>query len=210
MPSSRLRKAEQRHRAPVSVSDEPGDAATTCRSSWSHGARARGGREAVRVVLHALEQPPRGRVGIRPGRLARLDPAAVEVRDERPERAARVIELLGPSRSSRRERSRRGSRPAGDRSGRASRSDRRLLEAGDEIPTGPVRDEPPWLERDLDGGLQRVSPALSPDHSGRRFLVMASQRFLRRACGPAHACTSRWYAAESSSKTAASHSAQSS
>ena len=45
-------------------------------------------------------------------------------------------------------------------------------------------------------------------HSGSCFLVMARQRFLRRAWLPAHPRTTRWYAAGSSSKTAASHSAQ--
>ena len=84
------------------------------------------------------------------------------------------------------------------------------FEARDEVPAGPVRDEPSWLERALDRGLQQVSPAGSPGHRGRCFLAMASQRFFRRACGPAHPCTTHRYAAESSSKTAASHSAQSS
>lgn len=83
------------------------------------------------------------------------------------------------------------------------------LEAREEIPARPVRDEPPWPERDLRDRLQRVSRSGSPGHSGRRFPVMARQRFFRRAWGPAHACTSRWYALESSSKTAESHSAQS-
>ena len=46
--------------------------------------------------------------------------------------------------------------------------------------------------------------------SGSCFLAMARQRFLRRAWLPAHPRTTRWYAAGSSSKTAASHSAQSS
>ncbi len=45
-------------------------------------------------------------------------------------------------------------------------------------------------------------------HSGSRLLRMASQRFFRRAWAVAQPRTIRWYATASSSKTAASHSAQ--
>ncbi len=57
-------------------------------------------------------------------------------------------------------------------------------------------------------GKQAVEGRAS--HSGSRLFVMASQRFFRRAWATAQPRTIRWYATESSSKTAASHSAQSS
>jgi hypothetical protein len=47
-------------------------------------------------------------------------------------------------------------------------------------------------------------------HSGSRLFLMASQRFFRRAWAVVQPRTIRWYATASSSKIAASHSAQSS
>jgi len=44
-----------------------------------------GGRESVGIVLHAIEQQPRGLFRTGPGRLPRLDPAAIEVPDEPPD-----------------------------------------------------------------------------------------------------------------------------
>src|SRR2546426_6265269 len=136
------------------------------------------GREAVGVVLHAPEQTPGGLVGISARCLAGPDPAAVEAHDEHREIAARVVELLGFLVAAREEGLVEAHRAPGVGTDERFDLTRDLLEARDEVRACPVRDEPSWLQRDLDRGLQRVSPS----GSSRRHRSTPSSSAARGRC----------------------------
>lgn len=116
-----------------------------------------GGRERVGIVLHAIEQQVSGFVRAALGRLPRLDPAAVEIRDEHPEVAARVIQLFGLLVAAAKEGLVKEHGLPGTGTDESLELPGDLFEARDELPARSPPDEPPGLERGLDRGLQWVS-----------------------------------------------------
>jgi hypothetical protein len=131
-----------------------------------------GGREPVGIVRHPIEQQLRGLLRVGPGRLSSLDPAAVEIHDERPEVAARVVQLLGLLVAAGEKGLIEAHGPPGAGRDEPSQLTGDRLEARDKFPARSPADELPWLECGLKGGLQRIlSPWLRsrPSCSCRHF-----------------------------------------
>jgi hypothetical protein len=119
-------------------------------------------REAVGIAFQAIEQQPRRLLCIGSGRLPRSDPVAVKKGDEHREVAARVIEFLGLLVAAGEEgvvEARRSTGVGPEELGELTGDG---FEARDELPGSAVRDEPSWLECELDRALQRVSPSWAP------------------------------------------------